>query len=435
MNHSQERLQKISMVTTVVLTFFVINVIFYYFNGAFRLKEFPLNTFLTHPISRFGDFYGVHDEWSRQKFTKAGYGLLYFPATYLFIDPLSWLKTPQRGLAVLETIFLSFFFIYSLMKLRTRDGWQNWRNAVVMTFMSYPVLFAWATGNIEAVVFMLMAVHVELFRRGNYRWSTVPLGFAVAMKVFPLVFLMLYVARRRYRDCLLVLATAVVATVIPLLVFEGGLLDPEGLYFENLRKSQQMYMDLMVNGPSGVHFGHSIINGVRAWMGDKFPSMELIKGPYMVFAIGTFALLASYLFRTRPPLWKTMTLLVVAIDLLPYTSTDYKLLHFFIPLYLFINHEEEEGASAGRLRWIILWLFVLLLVPKSFHYFNRSPLLTLNVVLNPCLMIALAAAVILSHRPERIHESYPGYWLLYRPLRLRNLFSRGSPASPGKPAS
>ncbi|MDB5896194.1 MAG: hypothetical protein JWQ88_3725 [Rhodoferax sp.] len=387
------RQQKITAATTVVLAFFILNLVFYYVQGAFEGRAFPLTIFLPPPAQRFADFYAVWGEWRRLHFAGVGVGLAYFPATFLFVEPLTWLASPQRALALFETAFLACFFAYSLRKLKTGERRQDWGNAVVLTFMSYPVLLTLHAGNLEPVVFALLLLHVEAFRGGRFTWSAVFLGLAAAMKLYPLVFLLLFAMQRRYREGFVVLATAAVATLVPLLIFPGGVLDAGlGAYLQNLHRSQQLYQDVVVNVPLGMHFGHSLLNGLRAVFADALPAMNLLRKPYQVVAVVALLLLALRLVATRPPLWKTVTVLVIAMCLLPFASADYKLLHLFIPFYLYLNEPRAEGSP--RRDWAFLWLFALLLVPKTFGSLHGMPLLTLNMVLNPLLMLLLAALVL-----------------------------------------
>ena len=87
-------------------------------------------------------------------------------------------------------------------------------------------------------------------------------------------------------------------------------------------------------------------------------------------------------------LWEQVTLLTVALVVLPSSSGDYRLLHFLVPLALFLR----LGAGS-RLRWWYAVLFALLLVPKAFVLL-RPDGTNLGVVLNPLVMLLLAAMVV-----------------------------------------
>ena len=64
--------------------------------------------------------------------------------------------------------------------------------------------------------------------------------------------------------------------------------------------------------------------------------------------------------------WKKVSLLVFIMLLFPYTSADYKLLHLFIPIVLFINNKKEEKNDL-----IYTILFALLLIPKNYRFIKN----------------------------------------------------------------
>ena len=386
---------EINLVATLVLLFFLINVYFYYVHGFFYNLSFPNNTFLPNGVTRFCDFYGLHDQWRRTAFAGVGYGLSYFPATYLLVEVLTYTAHPGYAVAIMEFLFLTFFLFYTYYNVKTDSLIDSLRNVGLLTFTSYPVLFIWHTGNLEALVFMFLVLFVFFYKNGKTAISVIPLGMAIAMKLFPLVFVVLYIKDKKYRDIFRLLLIICLLSLLPLLLFKGGLFnDPLG-YFKNFHASQKMYAQLMIFGGSGMHFGHSLLNGIEAAFGGRiFSIMEILIKPYLVVALCAFLLTAIYIIKYKPVFWKIITLLVITMCLLPYTSTDYKLIYFFIPLYLFINREDKLHTRESLM---FLVLFVLLIVPKAFCYFHGDDYATLNIVLNPIVMIILFASVIYSH--------------------------------------
>ena len=78
--------RKISIAQAIITINFAMTAIYYYWRGMFLQMGFPANTFLPGPATRFGDFYGGHDHWLRQKFNGIDYAHSYFPSTYIFLD-------------------------------------------------------------------------------------------------------------------------------------------------------------------------------------------------------------------------------------------------------------------------------------------------------------------------------------------------------------
>jgi len=76
------------------------------------------------------------------------------------------------------------------------------------------------------------------------------------------------------------------------------------------------------------------------------------------------------------------------MNILPHVSADYKLIHVFIPLFLFINKTETDNHD---LSFIVI--FSLMLISKSYYYFQFEPSLqivpyvvNIAVILNPIIM-------------------------------------------------
>ena len=327
---------KLKYLITIIVVGFVAITIFYYYRGMVLEMKFPKNTFLPPPVSRFGDFYGVIDQWSHMAFNGVGYGLSYFPSTYLIADMFSHIQPRMSSLITFLTIFFGFFLIYAYLNLRSRNNFiETIQNVVVCAFMTFPVLFTIHTANFEAFIFMFLCLFIYLYQRGKFALSSLPLAMCISMKAFPAVFLILFVADRKYKEILLTLIAVVILSLLPLLIFDGGMSSGLDVYLSHLKASQKMYTDLMITGPAGNHFGHSLLNGLRIVMGDDaFPPMQKILLPYLVLSIFIFSVLSLFIIFVERVFWKRIALLVVSMCLLPYTSTDYKLLHFFIPLFL-----------------------------------------------------------------------------------------------------
>jgi hypothetical protein len=101
------------------------------------------------------------------------------------------------------------------------------------------------------------------------------------------------------------------------------------------------------------------------------------------------AALIYYLFSFEKELWRKVALLALAMILLPQVSPDYKLMHVFIPLFLFINK-----PAAQRRDVLYTILFALLLIPKSYLRLAPFPEASSSLLLNPLIMLALAGVIV-----------------------------------------
>lgn len=151
-----------------------------------------------------------------------------------------------------------------------------------------------------------------------------------------------------------------------------------------------MYFDLMVIGGSGNAFGHSILNSLRLAL-PAFPPIKSIATPYIGFVLIVMLAVTYYILKYESVLWKKVMIITSAICIFPLTSTDYKLLHFLLPLFLLINH--NDLPSEKKKNRIFLFLITLILIPKHYFYFYGSPFHNINNILNT-LMIAISLLII-----------------------------------------
>jgi len=81
-------------------------------------------------------------------------------------------------------------------------------------------------------------------------------------------------------------------------------------------------------------------------------------------------------------------LLVGSMILLPYVSADYKLIHLFLPIALFV-----ASPSRSRLDGMYAVIFGLLVIPKT--YFTTPEGINWNSLINILLMTVLCGLIIL----------------------------------------
>ncbi len=396
-NSNPDRDLKIRTSVAMLCIGFAGIVVYYYWMGMFLEKTFPFNTLLNGPINRFGDFYGPFTNWTLTQFREINYGLVYFPSTYIFLDALSWISNgnPYTGFAIFETLFCVFMFFYVHSNTKINNSiLQSIQNIIAFTIMSYPFLLTFATGNLEAMIFALLASFLLLYQKGEFVKSVIPLGIAISMKAIPGVFLILLIADKKYKELLIIFLVIIVATIIPLIIFDGGFNTGIVDYFYRLTASQDMYFDLMVIASSGNAFGHSLLNSLRMIF-PSFPPVASIATLYLSFVFISMVAITFYLCKYESILWKRVMIIVSAICLFPMTSTDYKLIHFLLPLFLLINH--NDLSSEKRMNKIFLILITLILVPKHYFYFHNNPFYNINNIANTLLMILIPMVIILDN--------------------------------------
>jgi hypothetical protein len=374
---------------TVVAYGFVASVLWHFMAGMFYGVPVPWNSFLPAPISRFSDFYQIHSDWVRFHFDGVAYGLLYFPSTYLLVDVFTFFPTAYIAVAVFLAIGCTFFAWYSYISLKSDSGWATARDMLLGCFLSYPFIFLVHTANFEFFVAMFVALFFFFYQRRQFRIAGFFLAFAISMKLMPGIFLVLLVSDRRYRMVSEILAWVTLLSLTSLLIFDGGIRDGLSSYLSNFNQSQRMYFDLMVMRGDGNNFGHSLLNGARVLFPDAFPDMGPVLMPYAAFAAISFSIVSYLVVMRETEFWRKVCLLTLCLDLLPYTSTDYKLIYPVLAAYLFIN---KNGARPSDP--YIAILFGLIVIPKGYFTIGNIAYKTIGIAATPALMTALLAWLI-----------------------------------------
>jgi hypothetical protein len=108
-----------------------------------------------------------------------------------------------------------------------------------------------------------------------------------------------------------------------------------------------------------------------------------------------FALISLFIVLKEKEFWKRVSLLVFMMLLLPQVTFDYKMIHLYIALMLFLNSHKQS-------QYDILYaiLFGLLLIPKD--YFLIKPDISIAVFLNPLLMLMIAGTILLDRTARRV---------------------------------
>jgi hypothetical protein len=395
---------KIKLCSFIVCAGFIASLSFHYIKACLYTQGisygYPNSSFLQTPYL-FCDFYQNWDAWLKMKFNGVGLDFSYFPGTYLIVDFFTKFDTRQVAVFFYLLIFVGFFFAYSYLNVKTDSKLESLQNILIFSFLSYPFLFAITVANSEIFVFIFLGLFALLYSRGKTFLSLFPLAMAIAMKGFPAIFLILLLSEKKYKEFLYTILLVLLFTFIPLCIFDGGINKGLGNYFSRLIASQKLYVNVIIIGGMSLADGHSLLTCIRILAARWLPPIQAVMLPYTLGAFIVFIALSIYVIFYEKTFWKKIAILVLAMNLLPHASTDYKLLHIFIPLFLFINHSEKGGFDL-----IFSILFSLLLIPKDYLYFNGSPGQTLNCVTNPIIMLVALFLIIFSSLIQReIHPT------------------------------
>lgn len=382
-----------------------------YRRGFFEGLEHPANTFLPHPETRFGDFFGAFDQWNVfGGFGGVGYGVSYFPATYLPLEILRQVTLePWTALTISQWFYLITVSFIILWAARNK-GIATTAIAGVLVLMSYPSLMILHTGNLEGWIAPLLLASAVCAANGKWNWFGVFVGAAIAFKAVPAVFLLVpffFVGFRvGIRTALVATSTAIAMSLCAVIVLPNGFLDRgvSGVFtaLSAIRESQAMYSELMVDGPAGIHYGHSILNSIHAFAGMEFmPARDW--AVVVVFVILALGLLGLILLReAHAPLWTFFAVAAAIGCLAPATSTDYKLIYLAPAIVLLVTTGGETGIHLRAWGLVV----VAAMSPKPWLLVGVDPWANATVYGTAILLISIMCLMpILSYLTEKRNEN------------------------------
>ncbi len=385
------RKEKIHHTAFILFAGFVM-ALFYHVSQSFLGYSDPKNSFLFTPGNMFTDFIGPVGKPDL--------------ITYSFFTSFVKLIFYTIGKEMSLTLFLIASGIFLALIHMKEIGSKKLDDTpvlpvVIFSLLSYPVLFVFNRGNFEILVFLLLYVFVYYFSRKKFIISAIFLSLAVSMKIFPAVFLIIFLSYRKFKEVVIAGILVIFLNAVSLIALSKYLAKSYGKIFADyMADYTSFYMKDYVIDNRGLDFNHSLYGLLKLKIFSFYKSTSITDVTlqkvthlftlYSKIQISLFALLSAYIIFIEKELWKKVALLVISMNLLPYSSADYKLIHFFLPLYLFIN--KKEGSRTDILYVI---LFSLLLVPKN--YFNiiwNLPDVSFGIFMNPAVMIVLAVLII-----------------------------------------
>jgi hypothetical protein len=175
------------------------------------------------PGNMFQDFYAFHDkfrQWGTPAFfDHSQYGYFMYPAplvhVFRFLLGLHHAQTNFLCLLLLTSAGLVLAFARILRKQGLQLS-QCLLFAGATALLSYPLLLLLQRWNIEVLIWLIGAIGVWSFLTGSTNLAAVFFGLAAALKLYPFIFLGLFLPRRRYGGFLLGLATFAAVTLLSL---------------------------------------------------------------------------------------------------------------------------------------------------------------------------------------------------------------------------
>ena len=122
------------------------------------------------------------------------------PLLALLIVPMT--RLPYASAAVLWTWLNVFMLLGACAAVLAAIGRLNWVGAVVvlaLLYGYYPAKVCLRLGQTEILLFLLIALSFLALKRGHDSWAGTALGFAAAIKFFPIAFILFLLWKRKWK--------------------------------------------------------------------------------------------------------------------------------------------------------------------------------------------------------------------------------------------
>lgn len=396
-----DKTKKVYILTSFILAGFAFSVFYHYVLNAYMHLGEPFSSFLYPASSAFCDFNLI------LPFTKdfapyhqVALWVAYFPLTYIILYPFYFIKPMFFS----YLIFLSFFFSYFIFMntkvfvCKNLTKIENIRNIFILTIMSYPFLYLVDKGNFDMFLFVIVGLCVYAFKNEKFMLSAVLLAVANAIKPFTILFLILFLMKKKYKEFFLSIILTAVLVIGGFLLFKNNFYVQLMYFIRSLIAYEGIYVS-RIDHNWGLTHGSSLFMPIKLLLcksaAKPFVNVDTLYSVYNCISWFLTAVTLFFVWREKS-YWKQLTLLICNFLIFPCMTYDYKLIFLYIPLWLFVSSEEK---SRFDLAYIVL--FALMLIPKSFLIVNSSIdskseffWFSISIFLNPIILIALSLLII-----------------------------------------
>ena len=235
----------------------------------------------------------------------------------------------------------------------------------VLIVTSYPFLFAFDRANLELLAALPLWVATALLVAGQDLAAAAALGLAASFKFYPLIFVLDFVRRGRWREAMVAVGTFAALTGAALVAMPG----PTAVAGDGFLRSLGFFSKRYVfsRRPDELAVDHALLSIYKAFGPQAVALAE--SGvvthylPVAAVAFGAFWLAA---FRRASRVTHFVVCSVAAV-VLPPVSFDYTLLNLYPAVWLLLSRAMANPRPVSRAGVAALLLFVPVLVPLAYR--------------------------------------------------------------------
>lgn len=239
---------------------------------------------------------------------------------------------------------------------------------LLMLITSYPLMFMADRANLEGAAWVMALVGAWAFVKEYSQVAAIFLGCAAAMKLAPLILIVLFLRRRQWRGAWTFLVAFFTINFVAMWFAAPHISQVVHSIGRGIKEFQNTYV--LTFSPAGIGVDHSLFSVVKqilAWggyvNGAGLGSVSTMIGMwYHVYSLGWLIAMVWMVwhFRRMPVLNCVFAVFIVQV-LAPGVSFDYTLLYMYIPWAMFVGLFLLDEVYPGRVRFK-LWQILAILV-------------------------------------------------------------------------
>ncbi len=345
------------------------------------------------------DFFNVQryiaerDPYYNEINTRSEHG--YLPLSYLLLVPMNnlcdyahmsledcWHNPIAVYSAIVFLVLSLFFFFDSFLRLNSKKGWRTY-NTFLLLFTAL-FLYTIERGNeifISAACINYFLAFYDADNVWKRRLGLVCLCTAAVLKVHPVLFGILLLQDKRYKDIAFCIVTGLILTFVPFLFFKHGICLPRMI--ENIQVGIATYSTIpSTEFKSGIY---ALLNGITyaanylqpGTFSDAAVSIIGTTAKGITIVLSLLSLVLAYFEKRR---WLQVGLIAMIVMLYPFHSMFYTTMYLLPMVILFLNKEDVT-----QMDYVIAILLCLMMSPIQIVF----PPITLTPILANIFTIVL----------------------------------------------
>lgn len=266
---------------------------------------------------------------------------------------------------------------------------------------SGPFLFTFERGNLFIISFVCLLVFINLYDsdKTSLRWCAYfALSLSAAIKIYPAVFGLLILCKKRYKEALGTAALGVVMFVAPSFIFGGPKI------FQTILQGMQEAERLQGDTGMGCNFCFGNLLKIIGVLSGNAIEQNLIISLLVPFVI------CLLIFVCSKDDWKKVYAIALFCIWIPNFSYTYTLLLFVLPVICFLGTDKNPSLYDYLYGLLFLFILIPLCLPKMEYLeyetdFLKLPL-TMSTLIENIAICALAACILIEGVSKYLKKVY-----------------------------